>query len=661
MEQNKPIITNHKMRTLIFTIFLLSLVPHTKSVIAKDEIPTTIKQLLLRGEFSKASQQLSLLSAENNLQAKYQLAILYLNGKGTIRSPLKAKKLLTDASKKLPEAAFLLGSLYFKGNKIGKDKLLAKRYLTNAASMGNRRAKKMLQKIAREEDRSSRVKPQTQRLFELAVSSGSLALVIKQYLNGAKLNHLNRLGDSPIITAIKLNRTEVLLWLIQQKVNLKLLNKSGNSPLHIASAHGQLKAVMTMAKQLKNLDLLNSKGQTALTAAVVAKQQDVAQWLLNKGANLHLKDVSGRSAFDYNKKAKLALLDKRTRKLEKINNKALAKKQLIHQLDLLKKQVKDKNSPYFNWPLLPIAVAQDQTELANYLLQQGASPWQEASDDKTAISIAMENDELRLLKTMTNKFPIKSHGNKASIEKLFFLAIEKDNEQFLSPILNRAKSLGLDGLPGKGLLQAVKQQNLASTLLFLKIKTGPIDSQLVNFSITSEKNAYKITKLLLERGLSASTKNSRGQTPLVIAAKNSNVAVLSILAKRKIDLNEVDAGGLTALMWASKQGCVECVEVLLDYGVDVDLQSKTGNTALMLSTSNQPNIVNLLLRSEPNLSIRNNQSFTVLMLAVTNNCLSCVNALLAEGANPNRKNSFGLDSFVLAKDNPRILNLLNNH
>ncbi|MCF6194816.1 MAG: ankyrin repeat domain-containing protein [Kangiellaceae bacterium] len=367
------------------------------------------------------------------------------------------------------------------------------------------------------------------------------------------------------------------------------------------------------------------------------------------------------SAFDYNKKAKLVLLDKRTRKSKKINNKALAKKQLVHQLEQLKKQIKDKNSPYFNWPLLPVAVSQDQTELANYLLQQGSSPWQKASDDKTAISIAMEKGDLQLLRTMTSKFPIKSHGNKTSIEKLFFLAIEKDHEQFLTPILNRAKSLGLDGLPGKGLLQAVKQQNLESTLLFLKIKTGPIDSQLVNVSITSEKNAYKITKLLLERGLSANIKNGRGQTPLVIAAKCSNVKILSILAKRKIDLNETDTGGLTALMWASKQGCVKCVKVLLDHGVDVDLQSKTGNTALILSTSNQPDIVNLLLRSEPDLSIRNNQSFTALMLSVTNNCLDCVKTLLAEGANPKRKNAFGLDSFVLAKDTPRILDLLNNH
>ncbi|MCF6194817.1 MAG: ankyrin repeat domain-containing protein, partial [Kangiellaceae bacterium] len=140
--------------------------------------------------------------------------------------------------------------------------------------------------IAQEENRSGRVTPQTQRLFELAVSSGSLALVIKQYLNGAKLNHPNRLGDSPIITAIKLDRSEVFLWVIQQKVNLKLLNKSGNSPLHVAAAHGQLKAVMAMARQLKNLDLLNSDGKTALTAAVITRQQDVAQWLLNKGATL---------------------------------------------------------------------------------------------------------------------------------------------------------------------------------------------------------------------------------------------------------------------------------------------------------------------------------------------------------------------------------------
>ncbi len=659
MERNKPIMIEKKLLSLVSISFLLIASLHITPVIARDEIPTTIKQMLLRGDFSNASQALRLLSAENNLQAKYQLAILYLNGKGIKRAPHKAKKLLTVAAEQLPEAAFLLGSLYYKGNQIEGDKQLAKRYLTKAASMGNRRADKMLKKITREADRSGRVKPQTQRLFALAVSGGNLSFVIKQYLNGAKLNHPNDAGDTPIITAIKLDRSEVLLWLIQQKVNLTIPDKSGNTALHVAATHGQLKSIIAMSKQLKNIDLVNASGRTPLITAVIAKQKGVAQWLLNKGANMHLKDAAGKSAFDYNKTSNLALLENRSKISNKKDSGILAKKQLDHQLILLKKQVKNKSSPYFNWPLLPIAVAQDQTDLANYLLQQGSSPWQKASDDKTAISIALEKGNTKLLSSMTRKFPIKANGTKASIETLFFLAIEKDNKQLLTSILRRAKSLGLNGLPDKGLLKAVKQQNLDSTLLFLKIKQGPIDSQLVNLSITSDKNAYKITKLLLERGLSANTKNSNGQTPLVLSAKHANVTILSLLVKRKIDVNETDTQGLTALMWASKQGCLECVQVLLKHNAKVDIKSRTGNTALMLSSANnQTKIISLLLTTDPELKIRNGQSFTALMLAVTKNCLGCVNTLLAKGANPKRKNAFGLDSFALAKNNPKIHSLL---
>jgi len=661
MEQNKFIMPNAYFRSKVFAILLMFVILHLETAIAKNEVPTNIKQMLLKGDFSRASQELRLLSAENNLQAKYQLAMLYLNGKGVSRSPTKAISLLSEASANLPEASFLLGSLYFKGNQIEQDKQAAKRYLKKAASMGNRRAKKMLQKIRAQEDLSGRVKPQTQRLFELAVSGGNLSSAIKQFLNGAKLNHKNSTGDTPIITAIKLGRAKILLWLIQQKVNLKLKDKLGNSPIHVASMHGELKAIIAMSKQMKNLDSLNTKGQTPLIIAVIAKQQGAAQWLLNKGANLYLKDTLGKSALDYNTRSQLVLLDKRIKKSGKTNDRALAKKQLSHQLALLRKQVNAKNSPYFKWPLLPIAIAQGQNNLVNYLLQKGSSPWQEVSDNKTAISIALQAGNSKSLDAMLRKFPIKSHGSKNTIEHLYFLAIEKDKEQLLKPILERAKSLGLEGLPDKGLLKAVKQHNLESTLLFLNMKQGPIDSQLVHLSISSGKDAHKITRLLLEQGLSASVRNDKGETPLIIAAKYSNADVLSLLLERNIDPDEANEEGLTALMWASRGGCLKCVEVLLTNKAKVDLQSKTGNTAVMLAANKQYAILSALLASSTELSIRNNQSFTALMLAVTNDCFDCVNALLTAGANPKRKNSLSLDSFDLAKENPRILNLLNNH
>jgi len=135
---------------------------------------------------------------------------------------------------------------------------------------------------------------------------------------------------------------------------------------------------------------------------------------------------------------------------------------------------------------------------------------------------------------------------------------------------------------------------------------------------------------------------------------------MALLIKSGAHINLADKQGLTALMWATKQDCSSCVQLLIDKGADPEFSSQIGNNAVMFASLNSAKILRILLLNEPDLTIRNNQSLTALMLAVESGQLNCVELLLKNGANPKRKNSKGQDSFDLAANNSVILSLLND-
>ncbi|MDQ7050799.1 MAG: ankyrin repeat domain-containing protein [Enterobacterales bacterium] len=603
-------------------------------------------------------KSLETLVRQNNNEAKYQLAVLLLNGRGVNKSPKRAIKLLKQTAKILPESSFLLGSIYYKGTLVEKSDSTAKKYLQIAADAGYQRAINLLEKLAINKLNTNRAKPQTQRLFELALSSGNLSLVIQQYLNGANLNYPNSLGNPPLITAMLKKRQDVANWLIKQKIDLKKTDAKGNSSLHIAAKLGQTRNAIDIAKQMKNLDQLNNEKQTALIIAVIKKQTAIAQWLANHGSQLSLKDSFGKSALDYNQIAQINLSESGSGS-SRPNQKKIAQKQIKHQLKSLKTQATRKSSPYFRWPVMAIAVAQSQTSAANSLLVAGNDPWQETPDHSTAVSLSLKNGHNKLFKQMLAKSPIKTQRNPKKIEHLLFIAIEKDRTDLIHQLLTRAKKLNLTGLIERGLESSVKEQNAKSVKLFLSIKKGKLDDQLLSLSI-SERH-FDVTKMLLKNGLFVDWQNEKGETPLMLAAQKSNPEAMSILLEKNAKIALADKQGLTALMWATKKQCLECVQQLILKGAHAETQSNNGNNAVMFAAQKSDAILQTLLSLKPKLSLRNENSFTALMLAVTNKCIDCVRTLIANEANPRRKNTKGQDSFDLASGNQEIIDILDQY
>jgi TPR repeat protein len=96
---------------------------------------------LNRGEFNAAIAQFEPLVAEGYAPAQYQMGLIYLNGYGVIKNPIKAVELLHLAvSQNYSDALFDLSLLYSEGEVVKKDLNTAYTLMKKAAKKGLPRA-----------------------------------------------------------------------------------------------------------------------------------------------------------------------------------------------------------------------------------------------------------------------------------------------------------------------------------------------------------------------------------------------------------------------------------------------------------------------------------------------------------------------------------------
>jgi hypothetical protein len=95
-----------------------------------------------------------------------------------------------------------------------------------------------------------------------------------------------------------------------------------------------------------------------------------------------------------------------------------------------------------------------------------------------------------------------------------------------------------------------------------------------------------------------SRRNSKGETCLMTAARDGNLAAVTDFLSRGAEVNDKDRGGQTALMRAAGSGHVAVVRLLLAHGAEVNEKDSDGLTALIRAEARgHQEIVGLLKKS----------------------------------------------------------------
>ena len=124
---------------------------------------------------------------------------------------------------------------------------------------------------------------------------------------------------------------------------------------------------------------------------------------------------------------------------------------------------------------------------------------------------------------------------------------------------------------------------------------GPTDAQ--DFiEAVQKRDGDKATQALASNPTIVDTRDSKGDTGLIIAIRGSDADWTGFLLNKRADPNKQGANGETPLITAARASFDEAVPWLLDLGAKVDATNRSGETALIVAVQQRDaQIVKLLL------------------------------------------------------------------
>ena len=167
----------------------------------------------------------------------------------------------------------------------------------------------------------------------------------------------------------------------------------------------------------------------------------------------------------------------------------------------------------------------------------------------------------------------------------------------------------------------------------------------------NENNLENVEKYIKEK-YNLNGLDSDGNTPLGVAAMNSNVKIARILIEKGAGLNTPDIDKLTPLHQAVKTGNKEMVTFLLGKGCDVNSKANSDTTALhMNAMQGNSEITRILLAKGALINAADADASTPLHYAAAAGFIEVVKVLVEKKADPNLLNSNEQRAIDIASQN----------
>lgn len=112
---------------------------------------------------------------------------------------------------------------------------------------------------------------------------------IKKYVdNGANVNVCDALGDTPVVNAVKNDRSEIVEFLLLNGAEVDFIDKEGNTPLMYAVVRNQIDIVRLLIAHKTNVNYISKQESTPLVVAINNNYKEIAQLLIKNGALIDL-------------------------------------------------------------------------------------------------------------------------------------------------------------------------------------------------------------------------------------------------------------------------------------------------------------------------------------------------------------------------------------
>ncbi len=610
------------------------------------------KRAIRLKDYSKAASLYHSSALNGNVDAMYQLGVLFQMGRGVPKDHAKAVEWYKKATEQgHMRAQFNLGTMYESGWGTTPNYLMAYKCYQKAAAQGYDKAESKCKMLLEGGLLMlGNTKLPCEELLIATVKKNDLNNIIQLLNAGAEIDYQGRYGNTPLIEAVVCDHLEATKLLIIKGSCLEVYNKEGDNSLLIAVQKGNVEIAKELLEAGVNVNSSNSYGCTSSMIAAKHNDSSMVQLLIDYKADVKKLDDQGRDALHYalgkgNEEVaniliatgKVSLPSSDEIKLEKLEKIAvrLRENQQVENLD---------NAEMVNmfdcWTPLMISAWRGEVDIVRLLLFQGEDVNVRSSDGHTALSRASWKGHLEIVDLLlqagaemsideeveTSPFALAvKYGHKEVVLELIQDFIEKNGAINL---FDRA----LYTTSGHWDVEIVEAIVDAGVDFKIEDDKQLSSSLLLNAALKGKGNLIAIS---VEHGADINTTNEAGKTAMMLAAESGYKDIVKYLIEMEAEIDLQDKQGYTALSLAVRSGSTEIVSLLINAGSNIQIQSNYGNTPLILAADGgHDEIVKLLVDQGGEVDVINKSGDNALLVAIKRSDKNVAKILLDKGAKP---------------------------
>lgn len=274
-------------------------------------------------------------------------------------------------------------------------------------------------------------------------------------------------------------------------------------------------------------------------------------------------------------------------------------------------------------------------KMLQYLIKDGADINALSSTGDTPLIQAIKGDYIEVVQLLV-AHGVKLNAPSANGDTPLMVAIQKGNEDIFDFLVRKKAALNVANKEGDTPLHwALKNSNpeMAMELLLAGVDPTPRNGEgFTPMHQAAAKGYFNVIAVLIQRGVAVdvpdsegsntalhlaagdsdldsviflvssgaavNARNAKGETPLLLAMKNSHSRpeLVEFLAKHGAEIDYIDNGGETALHEAARVGNAAAVEALIRHGATIDVVDGNHQTPLYEAARyNHLDVVKVLL------------------------------------------------------------------